>query len=106
MIGYDVEVLKGTKFDAEKSPVIRPKKQKTSETNGDEDWNYLLDSKHHSFCFDQVQNLLGFGSGQANKSDNDMQDDMESYSGKNLNFHNHRLKTSSCMVLMPDCNVH
>lgn len=77
--------MKGTKFDAEKSPVIRPKKQKTSETSGDEDWNYLLDSKHHDLCFDQVQNLLGFGSGQAaNKSDHDMQEVMESSSGKKL----------------------
>lgn len=78
-----MEILKGTNLDAEKSPVIRPKKQKTSETNGDEDWNYLLDSKHQELCFNHVKNVLGFGSVPTNKSsDSEMQDDSENYSGK------------------------
>lgn len=75
-MGYDVELIKGTKLDVEKSPVIRAKKQKKSEKSGDEDWHYLIGSKHHELCFGQTQHILGFG--QVNL-ESDMQTDFESY---------------------------
>lgn len=52
--------MKGTKVDVEKSPVTRAKRQRTSESSGDDDWNYLLDSKYHGMCFDQIHHVLSF----------------------------------------------
>lgn len=66
-MGYDVELLKGTKADVERSPVIRAKKQKKCEKSGDEDWSYLISSKHHEVCLNQTGNILGLG--QATETD-------------------------------------
>ena len=73
-MGYDVEFLKGTKSDVEKSPVIRAKKLKKCEKSGDEDWNYLIESKHHELCYDQTLNVLRMGRSNA---ETEMQTDVE-----------------------------
>lgn len=45
-LGYDVEALRGNQMD-QTSPVTRPKKQRTSELQSDEDWAALIGSQHH-----------------------------------------------------------
>lgn len=84
-MGYDVKMLKGIDVDIKRSPVIRAKKQKTCDRNGESDWNYLLESKHHDLFHNQMNNILGFGVLQSAKDTSDAEftsGSLQGHSGK------------------------